>query len=138
MTSALDLLIRVLSDNSDVAAIVGTRIFGIVAPQTKAMPYIVCSLIYEDQDVTLEGHQDGYDSRVSVECVASSVTNAVELGETVKSALSIAHHPVLSDDIPAEELGRVTLFKEGTDVTDYTQDRSTFRRFVDFRMRWTR
>lgn len=135
--NAVALIVQCLLNDSGVSDIVGTDVFPVVAPQKHIVPHCVVSLIHEDGDVTLNGHGAGFFARVSVECKAPSVPQAVNMGEAVKAALTLINEPVFSSAVPPVEIGTVTCWKEGTDITDYTPDRSIYRRVLDFRVRWT-
>lgn len=135
--NAVTLVVRRLLADAGVAALVDTEVFPVLAPQGFAAPHIVVSLVHEDADVVLEGHRNGFFSRVSVQCKAADVSAAIDIGEAVKSALAIVNEPVYSGATPPVEIGTITCWKEGTDITDYGDDRSVFRRLLDYRVRWT-
>lgn len=137
--TALQILLRLLLDDSGVTQIVGDRVFPVLRPQGTDMPAIAVSSLHEDQDVTLSGHRQAFTNRVSVECFAADVATADGLGEAVKSALEVAHIELLDDDAsPPDVVARVDfIVKDGADILDFSEDRRVFRRVIDFRMRWT-
>src|SRR5690606_16975755 len=107
--------------------------------QGSALPAVVVTCVYEDQDIVLAGPRRGYMARIEVSCVGASVAEADELAEAVKDALEIANAEIMSDDSPASVEARVNyIVKDGADVSDYSDDRTVFRRIADYRMRWTR
>lgn len=125
--SALTITCKLLRDAS-----VGAAIYPIVIPQTAVLPSVVVTLIHEEQEFVTAGATQAFTARLSTACLASDAAGMDLLAETVKSTLkSIVQHD-LADDT------RVTFWKEGTDVSDWTDDRSTYRRILDWRMRWER
>ena len=135
--NAIALTVRCLLNDSGVTGIVGTDVFPVAAPQNYIAPHCVVTLLHEDGDVTLNGHRAGFFARVSVQCMAPSAPEAITMGEAVKAALTLINEPVFSAAVPPVEIGTVTCWKEGTDITDYTPYRSIYRRVLDMRLRWT-
>jgi hypothetical protein len=131
--SATKAVIALLLDAAPVAAIVGTRIYPVMAPQAVALPYIVVTMVNEDSEYALIGATGGRQSRVEVACHASSF-GAVEL---LAEAVIGAAEAVIHETVGAEELGPVTMYKQGTDLADISEDRSVFRRLMDFVVRWS-
>ena len=151
MLSATGLAIRALLNSEYVTALVGQAVYPTAAPQNTSPPYIVVSLVHEDQDIILEGARDGFFSRVSISCIAGTASNAERMGEGVKECMSgILNTPIdaafwAEDDYWADpvhwdddNLSRLTAFKSGPDFSDYSADRRFFRRQIDYRLRWTR
>lgn len=137
--NALTILRRLLIEDSDVAAAVDTRVYPVSRTQSDPLPALVIHSVYEDQDIVLAGARQGFENRMSVECIAGSAGAAHDLGEAVKSALQcIIHQPLYSDDSPPVLEAVATIWKEGSDSSDFTEEPRVFRRIVDFRMRWTR
>lgn len=133
--SATAIAVRLLLADEDLAAAVSNRVYPVVAPQEKALPYIVVSLAYEDQDVVLEGQRDGYSSRVSIHCVADEAPAADRLGEAAKRALTSITHQTVTDanDTP---FAIASVLKQGTDLIDFNEARTVFRRLMDYSIRW--
>src|SRR5690606_27903304 len=65
--TALTILVRLLTENAGVTAIVGDRVFALMRPQESALPALVVQSIYEEQDSVIAGHRSGYTNRLSVE-----------------------------------------------------------------------
>lgn len=135
--NAVALIVRCLLNDIGVTDLVEHEVYPIAAPQGFTAPHCVVTLLHEDADVTLNGHRAGFLARVSVQCMARNAPAAINIGEAVKAALTLINDPVYSAAVPPVEVGTVTCWKEGTDITDYTADRSIFRRVLDFRVRWT-
>ncbi|HEV7344556.1 MAG TPA: DUF3168 domain-containing protein [Devosia sp.] len=135
--SAIKLAIHLLLDDAGITGLVGTDVYPVAAPQEKGLPYIAVSLVWEEQETILAGHLDAYTSRVSFACVAASLSAADAIAEAIKDAMSgVVNTNVL--DGQGQRMATVTAWKEGTDMTDYTEDRTVFRRLLDYRMRWVR
>lgn len=75
-----------LMDNSAVAALVGTRVWAIHAPQDSALPRIVFARTETDNLATLGGR--GTHDRVQVSCIAYAAT--VEAARAVATAAHTA------------------------------------------------
>jgi hypothetical protein len=132
--SALAVVIHLLGADQTI----GAEAYPVVIPERAALPCIVVNLIAEDQNVVLNGSQNSYASRVSVACHAGTATAANALGEAVKSCLGgVINAAVDIGESPALEIG-ATILKAGTDLTDYSDDRTVFRRILDFNVRWWR
>lgn len=135
--SATLIAVRLLLDAATVTGLVADRVYPAAAPQGASRPYIVVNLVGEEQDVLLAGARDGFFSLVSISCIASTATAADELGEAVKDMMSeVMHTSVVTDASPPDEIDTATAYKDGADILDYTDDRKTFRRLFDYRLRW--
>lgn len=129
--SALAIVIRVLTDDDSVSA----PAYPIVAPAGSTLPNIVVSMIHEDQDVVLAGQREGYEAGVSIACHDATAGAADRLGEAVKSALGSIIEQTINDST-STAFAVATIWKDGTDLTDYADDLSVFRRVIDFAVRW--
>lgn len=97
---------------------------------------MILDLIYEEQDLLLVGHRDGFVSRVSIAALADSFGAADRIGEAVKLAMgAVINRPVR--DAGGHALGTASAFKDGADVLDHTPDRTRYRRIIDYKLRWT-
>lgn len=142
--SATAIVVRLLLDDSAVTA----GVHAIVIPQEATMPAITVNLVSEQQDHVIEGAQPVFDSRVSVACHAETVDGVIHLGEAVKKALEgtilwevdppVSHHMPAGVPAPTTWYGSATICKAGSDVTDWNEDRTVFRRILDWRVRWQR
>lgn len=133
--SATAIAVRLLLADEDLAAAVSNRVYPVVAPQEKSFPYIVAGLAYEDQDVVLEGQRDGYSSRIAIHCVAADAPAADRLGEAVKQALASIINQTVTDADGAP-FAVATALKQGTDLIDFNEARTVFRRLIDYSIRW--
>lgn len=132
---SVPITVKTLLANSGVTALVGQRIYPYEVPQDAAANNIAVHLIYEDEQVLLAGATQWPQGRVSVECRAESGTLANDMAEAVKDALRDKHlYSILGCE--------VTFRKEGTDVTDSSQETNASggsdvnRRILDFYVRW--
>lgn len=128
--SALDIAITRLAQNAGVTAITTSRnIYPISAPQNATAPYLIVNVVSTRDERMLTGAGRYPRSRVSVECVASTPTGAMALGAAVMAAL---------DNIVKANVGSFSsvdsLFAD-TDVTIAADDRSSFKRTLDFFIR---
>ena len=78
---------NILSNNSDVAAIVSTRIYPNVAKQTSAFPFIVYQTTGVDPTDTKDGVSPLDTNTFDVLCFSETYTGAVSLAERVRNAL---------------------------------------------------
>lgn len=128
--SAVAITVRALLAAPTVTAIVGQRVRPIEAEQGEEPPWILVHLISEPDDELLQGAGQFFDSRVSLECVHTRQDLVIQLGEAVKAALRDVHLATYGS-------WTASFFKEGTDLTDSSEDRvSSFRRIMDYRVRW--
>tara|TARA_R110000868_G_scaffold27661_22_gene104682 strand:+ start:1878 stop:2288 length:411 start_codon:yes stop_codon:yes gene_type:complete len=135
--SVIQIAIRILLADVGVTSLVSANIYPLAAPQEAVRPYVATSLVFEDQDTVLQGHRDGFNSRVSFACVAASLQAADGIAEAIKAAMSKVVNVVVMDG-DGEPLATATAFKEGTDFSDFTDDRTVFRRVLDYNLRWAR
>ena len=133
--SATAIVIRLLLEDSAVTA----EPFPVVIPQTASLPCIVVNLVSEQQDHVIEGAQPVFDSRVSVACHGATPDEANDLGEAVKRCLEgVISWEVENGDSPPGIWGTATIWKAGSDMTDFNEQRTVFRRVIDWRVRWQR
>lgn len=77
----------ILSTNSNVTTLVGTRIFPEIAEQEAATPFIVYQLQSVDPDDTHDGPSELDEVRFEFICYADTYDQAADLGEKVRGAL---------------------------------------------------
>lgn len=131
--SALRIALEILKDG------MSYPIYPVVAPQTMEQPFAVISLIHEAQDFVIEGANPAFTSRISVACHGPTPAAAEELAEEVKSILeTILNHTLMDGSSPPIPWAGATFWKEGTDIHDFSDDRTVFRRIMDWRLRWWR
>lgn len=137
--SATQIVQRLLMADPGVAAYASDRVYPGRIPQEAEVPNIMVSLVSEEQDIDLSGHKDGYESRVTIACHAEHYAIADAMGEEVKACLAQAIHlPVYGDESPPNLIATVTAWKTTTDLIDHDDERTLFRRIMDFRIRWVK
>ena len=128
MISAVSLAVKALLADAGVIALTGTRIAPDPLPQTTTLPAVSIALVDEVEERILSG-MSGYPlAVVHVSCLASTMTAALSLGETVKAAFN---------DLQFAHGGKTAGFaKRGPDFTDWSEDQKIFRRVIGFEVRW--
>lgn len=129
--SALSIAITKLAATSAVTSkTTVARIYPIVFPQTASLPCLVANVVSGYDEHMLDGAGKYYRNRISIECLAASAEEVIALGDAVMSALQ--------DNVNATIgafTGVTTQFAD-LDRTDYSDDRTTYRRTLDFFIRW--
>jgi hypothetical protein len=129
MSNAVAITIQALLADGGVSYVVGDRIWPNKAQQGNSDPHIVVSLISEDEPVLLEGSSCITTSRVRIDCRASTSTQAMSLGEDVKTALR--------DKVGVTILSKTVSFMKGvSDTTGYSDDPDIEHRTLDFYVEW--
>lgn len=113
------------------------RVYPVMAPEltpqtlAASLPDIIVHRVSEAAHYTLsETGARLYDSRITFECRAQSFTAADALGEQIKIAI---------EGRAFTFAGRTcTFFKAESDFSDFSEDRSIFRRMMDFMGHWSR
>lgn len=129
--SALTIAITKLATTSAVTDLTGTvGVYPINFPQTAVMPCVVVNIVSGFDEKMLTGAAKFYRHRVSVDCLADTALGAMALGDAVMSALE--------DNVNAT-IGSFTGVSSqfaDTDRTDFSDDRSVYRRTLDYFIRW--
>lgn len=129
--SGIGIVIAKLRATPEVIAVTTDgRIYPIVAPEKTAMPFITIELSSEADQQMLGGAGGYYSTRVTVSTLATTATQANEMGELVKKALGDVTKATIAG---AKD---VDIVKQGTDFSDYADDRSVYRRAMDFYVQW--
>jgi hypothetical protein len=129
--SALTIIVRLLK------AELATPVHALAVPQTATLPCVVVNVIHEDQDFVLEGANPAFLARLSIACHGADAASMDALGEHVKTTLEAVINRTLVDSLGHAWAG-AKCWKEGTDVSDFSDDRTVFRRIMDWRIRWWR
>lgn len=136
--SALVITIQKLL-NSDVAALVGNRIFPTAAPQEALKPYLIVTKPDEQSRIHLEGPGKYPRSRVSIECNADTAVEVDRLGTKLYDAFAnMVNEVVLDGQSPPLSQYKATITPADFDFDDYSDDRTAYRRVVDFYVDWTK
>lgn len=127
--SALAVAIQALLADPTVFGLVSGRVYPLVAPQGAAYPNLIVHMVFENEDMLLAGASEFAEARVSIECRAKDATTANTLAERVKDAFRGVQERSVSGCV-------ASIRKEGTDVSDFSDDASVFRRILDFYVWW--
>lgn len=128
--SAVGIVIKLMTDAAPLAGVAGATIYPVAPPPNNKAPYYLVNLIAEQGWENVDGAARVYDSRVTVECIGRTATEAYNMGQAVIAVLedvtkqTVNGHP--STDVR----------KGDTDVTDTVDATSSFRRSVDFSVNW--
>ncbi|TIX28923.1 DUF3168 domain-containing protein [Mesorhizobium sp.] len=129
--SALSIAITKLKATSAVTSkTTAARIYPVDLPQGASQPCLVVNIASGYDEHMLSGAGKYYRNRVTVECNAPTSEAVMALGDAVMAALE--------DNVNATIgtfTGITTQFAD-LDRTDYTDDRTTYRRTLDFFIRW--
>ena len=129
--SAVSLAIRALLAQSGVTAITSTRIRPFPLQQGESLPAIAVAMSSETEEQLLAGTSQYPETSVQIHCIATKASEAIDLGEAVKSALRDRLY-TSSDSPPVV----ASFQKDGVDFTDFADDLSTHRRVMAFTIRW--
>lgn len=134
MNSALNLTIATLKLGAGVTSICGNRIYPFYAPQNASYPNIIIGVVSQDEEDLLQGASQWPEARVSIECRSDADAASDRLAEAVISWLRDKRHYSVGGCL-------VTFMKEGTDVTDASEQNTEgapyfTRRIVDFYVRF--
>lgn len=128
--SALQIAVDLLKDSSEVIDIVTeNRVYPVVAPQNAAVPYVIVSLASGNDEQLLSGAARIYTSRIQVDCLAASAALSMTLGDAVGEALEDVVKAAISGFI-------ADVMRDGVDFTDFSDDRTAFRRVIGFTVIW--
>lgn len=136
--SATTLAIQLLLQDATVAGLVAGAVLPVEAPQDQALPYVVVRVLSEDAGYVIAGDTGAFDNRVEVACHGRTFAQSDAIGEAVKAALinNVNRAVSYGDGSPPDVIGIATTWKAPGDVSDFSRDRSVFRRIMDFRLRW--
>lgn len=81
-------LVKIMTDNADVNALVGSKIYPVFVPQGKSLPAITYQEISGVRDAVMNGASGLVQSRFQVNCWTKKYTEARELADLVRIALS--------------------------------------------------
>jgi hypothetical protein len=106
-------------------------VYPIVVPESVSLPCIVTSMISERANSRLDDLAGQYEARVRVACHAASPADVMGMGEEVKVLLLQTVQTRLDGGNVL-----VNIFKATTDLTDYDDGRTVFRRLTDYTVQW--
>jgi len=117
MSIESDLYTR-LKDDSGVSALVGTRIYPLMAPQNVINPYITYQVINDNSNQCIGGSVYQNDTRFQIDCWSTKYSEVKAIKEAVLSSL----------------IG----FKSSNSINnmdDYESDTKLYRQIIDFKLK---
>jgi len=111
-------LVTHLNDDSGVSALVGTRIYPLMAPQSVVSPYIVYQVINDNSKQCIGGSVYQNDTRFQIDCWSTKYSEVKAIKEAVLSAL----------------IG----FKSSYSISnmdDYEPETKLYRQLIDFKLK---
>jgi len=106
----------------------------IAMTQPTQPPFIVISHVAESQESLLASQVEHYETRVSVEVMATSAIECDRQGEAVKHCLGYVIHQRVG--VGVNSWSDVCIRKAGGDTIDFNDERTVYRRTIDFYVRW--
>lgn len=136
--SARGIVIRKLLTAAAVTQVAGERIFPSQAPQDATKPYILVHKPAQQNEQMLGGDAGYPQARVSLEIVGRTGAEVDSLGKLIFDSLkNVTNETVDDGQSPATVYGRdVTIIPTDFDVDDYSDARKSFRRIIDFYVRF--
>ena len=124
-------IFNILSNDSDVLALVETRIFPNVAPQTTEFPFIIYDVTGVQPNDTKEGPSTLDTNDVMISCYSETYSEASDLAKKIRIAM---------DRITESEYNTIKIqssqFQSYNDIFDDTSgDAGIYRKALDFEIR---
>lgn len=129
MNNAVSITVQALLGGSGVTAIVGQRVEPITAPQAGQLPDLIVNQMGSQDEMLLDGQGQYPEARVRVECRSRTKTQVLAMGDAV-----IARLRNLRGTFAGVEV--TSFLQTETDMTDHAEDFSTYRRVLDFHVRY--
>lgn len=135
--SAVAIVINKLLSDSAVKAVVTSgadiKIYPVLVPQGKTPPAIAVHLISTVDHPHLDGPGSYFRSVVQIDSMASTASQAIELGEKVIAALNGTIKASIAGCADVD-----ILIESGSDFTDYDDPVTVVRRLTRFSVWWRR
>tara|TARA_R110001606_G_scaffold68796_4_gene157135 strand:- start:6204 stop:6611 length:408 start_codon:yes stop_codon:yes gene_type:complete len=123
-------IFNILTNNANVTAIVGTRVFPNVAAQTTQFPFIIYNVAKADPSNTKDGVSTLDVISCMISCYSESYSSCTDLSKKVRIALDRLSGTFASEQIQSIE------FTDYNDVFDDTSgDSGIYRKALDFNIR---
>ena len=121
----------ILVNDRDVSALVGTRIFPNVAPQTTTFPFIIYDVTGVSPNDTKEGPSTLDTNDVMISCYSETYDEASDLAQKIRVAMDRINEGVYND-----ETIQSSQFQSYNDIFDDTSgDAGIYRKALDFEIR---
>jgi len=121
----------ILVNDTDVSALVGTRIFPNVAPQTTTLPFIIYDVTGVSPNDTKEGPSTLDTNDVMISCYSETYSEASDLAQKIRVAMDRINEGLYND-----ETIQSSQFQSYNDIFDDTSgDAGIYRKALDFEIR---
>ena len=122
---------NILSTNSDVSTLVGTRIFPNVAPQTTTFPFIIYDVTGVQPNDTKDGASTLDTNDVMISCYSETYSQASDLAQKIRVAMDR-----INEGTYGGEQIQSSQFQSYNDIFDDTSgDAGIYRKALDFEIR---
>jgi len=129
-------IFKILKDNSDVNALVGTRIYPMVARQGTDFPFIIYDVLSDDPTDYKEGVSSLDTTSIMVSVYSETYSQAADLAKKVRTALDRQSGTI--DGIKVQSIkydGYNDFFDLDSFDNSATNARGVFRKALDFDVR---
>jgi len=125
---------NILSTNSNVSTLVGTRIFPNVAPQETRFPFIIYDVTGVQPNDTKDGPSTLDTNDVMISCYSETYTQASDLAQKIRVAMDR-----INEGTYGGEQIQSSQFQSYNDIFDDTSgDAGIYRKALDFEIRQIR
>ena len=122
---------NILVNDSDISALVSTRIFPNVAPQTTTFPFIIYDVTGVNPNDTKEGPSTLDTNDVMISCYSETYSEASNLAQKIRIAMDR-----INEGIYGDETIQSSQFQSYNDIFDDTSgDAGIYRKALDFQIR---
>jgi hypothetical protein len=134
MANSLDIMAEILLSDTGVAALVGGRVYPVLAPQESVLPNIVITQVSDNDQMLLSGAAQLPESRVSVVSRGRNATEMMNVADAVKAALRNIIHETVGGSPPLST--DVCVYKTAVDITSVFDGPINYEQSVDYMVRW--
>ena len=122
---------NILANDSDIAALVDTKIFPNVAPQTTSFPFIIYDVTSVQPNDTKDGASTLDTNNVMISCYSETYSQASDLAQKVRVAMDR-----INEGTYGGEQIQSSQFQSYNDIFDDTSgDAGIYRKALDFEIR---
>lgn len=132
--SALAIARQLLITDAAVTGLVGTRVYPVAGEQGAVRPMVVLHLIHTKDHPTIAGAGKYYNTRFQTDCLGSTATEALNLGEAVIGRLNGIVK--IGMTIQGTRYKDIDCLLSETDFTEREDLPDSFRRIIQFSLWW--
>jgi hypothetical protein len=122
---------NILANDSDIAALVDTKIFPNVAPQTTSFPFIIYDVTSVQPNDTKDGASTLDTNNVMISCYSETYSQASDLAQKIRVAMDR-----INEGTYGGEQIQSSQFQSYNDIFDDTSgDSGIYRKALDFEIR---